>query len=280
MALSVSGPSSLAGVTIANRRQQDVSLQLARLSSGLKVASAKDGAADLVISQQLRANVVGVSQASDGLLTASSLLQTADSGLDATSGLLRQQRQLALQMGNSGALDDAQRSVLEQQFQDLGKAIDQVSTSTSFGRKPLLDGSFTDQVFQVGGDAGQTVPLSIRSELGGAGSGGGFDRAGLGLAGATLADPEDAISRIDKALSAVGTQRSTLGSLQTHVMDSVGESLANTLANLEQSLSIIADTDMAQAASQRAQSSVLHQSAIAGLAQQNLSQSRVLSLLT
>ncbi|MGB0359943.1 MAG: flagellin, partial [Endozoicomonas sp.] len=120
-----------------------------RLSSGLRINSAKDDAAGLQIANRLQSQTSGLSVAirngSDGI----SLAQIAEGALNESTAILQRMRDLALQASN-GSNEAAERSALNQEVTALKSELDRISQTTSFGGVKLLDGSFTSKSFQVG----------------------------------------------------------------------------------------------------------------------------------
>jgi flagellin len=132
---------------------------LQRLSSGLRINSAKDDAAGLAISERFTSQIRGLNQAvrnsSDGI----SLSQTAEGALGSIGNNLQRMRELAVQSANS-TNSAGDRAALQQEVAQLGAEIDRVATQTQFNGLNLLDGSFSAQQFQVGANAGQTITIS------------------------------------------------------------------------------------------------------------------------
>jgi flagellin len=132
---------------------------LQRLSSGLRINSAKDDAAGLAISERFSSQIRGLNQAvrnaSDGI----SLSQTAEGALGSIGTNLQRMRELAVQSANS-TNSASDRAALQQEVSQLAAEIDRVATQTQFNGLNLLDGSFSAQQFQVGANAGQTITIS------------------------------------------------------------------------------------------------------------------------
>lgn len=256
-------------------------LTMARLASAQRITSAADDAAGLVISERMRSQVSSLSQVSDGLEADVALAQVADGALAQTGDLLQRQRDLAVQAGNAAVLDPSARAALDRQFQELGKAIDQIAGGTRFGGTSLLDGSVRNRPVQTGSEAGQTATLTIASTLGEDGEQG-YDRAGLGLADASLASADDAaatLERLDAALTEVGRQRGDIGAFQANTLETGLRSLAVERENLTAAQSQIADTDYAQDSANLVRSSILVQAGLASQVQRGLSAENVLRLL-
>ncbi|MCC6172627.1 MAG: flagellin, partial [Gammaproteobacteria bacterium] len=132
---------------------------LQRLSSGLRINSAKDDAAGLAISERFTSQIRGLNQAvrnaSDGI----SLSQTAEGALASIGTNLQRMRELAVQSANS-TNSASDRAALQQEVAQLTAEIDRVATQTQFNGLNLLDGSFAAQQFQVGANAGQTITIA------------------------------------------------------------------------------------------------------------------------
>lgn len=143
-----------------NKSQGDLSKSLQRLSSGLRINSAKDDAAGLAISDRMTSQIRGLSQAGRNANDGISLAQTAEGALSQTGDLLQRMRELAIQSSNS-TNSASDRASLQSEVNQIKQEIDRVSTTTEFNGLKLLDGSFTSQTFQVGANANQTINVSI-----------------------------------------------------------------------------------------------------------------------
>lgn len=271
---------ALQGVNQLARRDREMQLALVRLATGMRINRAADNPAGLTISEQMRAQIAGLSRVSDGLEEGVALTQVADGALEQTNALLQKQRDLALQAGNDAVLDPSARAVLDKQFQALGKAIDAIAGNTRYGGNKLLDGSYKDRSIQTGTGSGQSIDLTIASTIGGSSTG--YDRQGLGLSGASLSSTEgaaDALTRLDTALTEVGRQRGELGAVQANALETGLRSLAVASQNLIGAESTIRDTDFAQESANLASQNILMQAGIATQAQRGLTAQNVLRLL-
>jgi flagellin len=135
---------------------------LQRLSSGLRINSAKDDAAGLAIASRMSAQIGGLNQAIRNANDGISLAQTAEGALATSSGMLLRMRDLAVQAAND-TNSGTDRTALQQEVSQLQQEINRVATSTQFNGKNLLDGTFTAQNFQIGANANQTVAISMTS---------------------------------------------------------------------------------------------------------------------
>ena len=150
--------SSLTAQRNSNRTQNDLSTAIARLSSGLRINSAKDDAAGLAISERMTAQIRGINQAARNANDGISLAQVAEGALGSVSGNLQRMRELAVQSANA-TNSASDRVALQQEVTQLAAEVDRVATQTQFNGLNLLDGSFTAQQFQVGANAGQTITV-------------------------------------------------------------------------------------------------------------------------
>ncbi len=142
-----------------DKTQNDLATAIQRLSSGLRINSAKDDAAGLAISDRMTAQINGLNQAARNANDGISLAQVADGALASVSDNLQRMRELAVQSANA-TNSASDRAALQQEVSQLETEIDRVSTQTQFNGINLLDGSFTAQQFQVGANAGQTIAIS------------------------------------------------------------------------------------------------------------------------
>ncbi|MDH2237662.1 flagellin [Pigmentiphaga sp. GD03639] len=141
-----------------NSSQSAVNTALQRLSTGLRINSAKDDAAGLAISERMSTQINGLNQAVRNANDGISLAQTAEGALSQIGTNLQRIRTLAVQSANStNSADD--RASLQKEVAQLAAEIDRVAKDTDFNGTKLLDGSFAAQKFQVGANAGQTITI-------------------------------------------------------------------------------------------------------------------------
>ncbi len=138
--------------------QGSLATSMQRLSSGLRVNSAKDDAAGLAIAERMNAQVKGLNVAARNANDGISLAQTAEGALGKVGDMLQRMRELSVQSANStNSADD--RKALQAEVKQLTDEIDRVSQQTSFNGKKVLDGSFTAATFQVGANAGDNITI-------------------------------------------------------------------------------------------------------------------------
>lgn len=144
------------------RSQSMLNNSLQRLSSGLRINSAKDDAAGLAISNRMTSQIRGLDQAVRNANDGISLAQTAEGALQESGNILQRIRELAVQASSDGSTD-ADRASMQVEVDQLISELDRIATTTSFNGKVLLDGSFGTGNFQVGANAGQTVSMTMTS---------------------------------------------------------------------------------------------------------------------
>ncbi|MFT7276787.1 MAG: flagellin, partial [Pseudoalteromonas distincta] len=161
----------------------DLATSMERLSSGMRINSAKDDAAGLQISNRLTSQIngLGVAQrnANDGI----SMAQTAEGAMQASTDILQRMRELALQSAN-GSNSDKDRDALQKEVVQLNTELTRIAETTSFGGQQLLDGTFGSKSFQVGSNANETISLSLNDIA--ADSIGSFEATLSGAAGSAL----------------------------------------------------------------------------------------------
>lgn len=140
------------------KSQSALGAAIERLSSGLRINSAKDDAAGFAIAERFLSNIRGLSQVARDTSDGVSLAQTAQGALSATNDSLQRMRELAVQAGN-GTLSSTDRQTLQKEFDQLSGEVDRVAKSTAFNGQKLLDGSFSAATFQVGPSAGDNVTV-------------------------------------------------------------------------------------------------------------------------
>jgi len=145
-----------------NRASESLNNNMQRLSSGLRINSAKDDAAGLQISNRLTSQITGLGVAAKNANNGISIAQTAEGAMKESTNILQRMRELALQSAN-GSNSEIERSALNQEFKALTGELNRIAGTTAFGGRNLLDGSFTSTQFQVGSNANETVAFSLSS---------------------------------------------------------------------------------------------------------------------
>jgi flagellin len=241
----------------------------ARLSSGLRIASASDDAAGLGISERMRSQVRGLGQAGRNAQDGISLAQTAEGALNEVSNNLVRMRELAVQAAN-GTLSTDDRAVIDTEFQALLEEVDRTAGETSFNGVQLLD-TTADIDIQVGLDSGDTIAIETQD----------VTTATLGIDGEDLTsttNASDALALIDDAINSVNTSRGSLGA-SVNRLSSTFRTIQNTREGLSAAESRIRDVDVAQETADLTRNSILQQAAVSILAQANTQPQLALSLI-
>lgn len=242
---------------------------LKRLSSGLRVNSAKDDAAGLAIATRMNAQSrgmnVGIRNANDAI----SLVQTAEAGMAQMGENLQRMRELATQAA-SGQYSTADRALLETEFAQLQSEVGRIATSTKFNGMAVIGSSAQTFTFQIGAFNNSTDQLSVTTS----------DLSSLysGSTITTLALAQGAMTALDTALNSLNTARSNLGAYQSR-LEGVVSVLSASVENTEASRSRIMDADYAAETAKLSRGQILQQAGNAMLAQANALPQNVLSLL-
>jgi flagellin len=265
--------------------QSSLATSMQRLSSGLRVNSAKDDAAGLAIAERMNAQVrgmnVGIRNANDGI----SLAQTAEGALGKVGDSLQRMRELAVQARNA-TNSSSDKESLDKEFGELAKEIQRVLGGTTFNGKSILGADAGTQTFQVGANVGTndsiditttnlTTDSSITTVAGTDNTG--ANRAGIGSA-ATTSDIATVITNIDTAIDTINSERATMGASQSR-FDSVISSLQISVENQSAARSRIMDADFAAETANLSRAQILQQAGNAMVAQANQLPQQVLSLL-
>ena len=243
-----------------------------KLSSGFKINRAADDAAGLTISEKMRSQIRGLTQASTNAQDGISCVQTAEGALGEVHSMLQRMNELAVKSAN-GTNTSADRAAIQKEVAALGDEISRVAQSTQFNTLNLLDGDF-NETLQVGAanKPAQTINITIS----------GMSAGSLGVDSAISVGTPDAakkaIDKINEAISAVSTQRSSLGAIQNRLEHTIAN-LDNVVENTTAAESQIRDTDMAKTMVEFTKNNILSQAGTSMLAQANQSTQNVLSLL-
>ena len=265
---------SLNAQTQLAKTQTSLQTAMQRLSSGLRVNSAKDDAAGLAISvkmdTQINGGTVAIRNANDGI----SLAQTAEGALSSVTDMLQRMRELAVEASN--ATNSSDTSELNQEYQDLGSEIGRVMTSTKFnGTAVLAGGAASGLTFQIGADnaADNRITVTVNDLS--------TDATVTAVTGgdvSTAATAQTAMSNIDTAITTINTARSTLGSVQNRFQYTVSN-LETSNENTSAAKGRIVDADFATETSNLSKASILQQAGTSMLAQANSQAQQVLTLL-
>lgn len=261
-----------------SKTQGDLQTSLQRLSSGLRVNSAKDDAAGLYQIAVQTADIRGVQQAvrnaSDGI----SFAQTAEGAMAEVESNLQRIRELAVQSAN-GATSDEARSGIQKEVDQLTQEISRIVETADFNGTKLLDGTTTTLSFQVGqdGQADNQVSVSLSSLT--SISGYSSDVTATGTIDVDDAgNASAAIANIESAITTVASARSTMGAVQNR-FDAVISNLNNYAENLTAARSRIQDADFAAETASLTRAQILQQAGVAMVSQANSLPQTALSLL-
>jgi len=289
-----------------------------RLSSGLRINSAKDDAAGMQISNRLTGQINGLNQgirnANDGI----SLAQTAEGALDETTQMFQRIRTLAQQASN-GSNTDEDRLAIQEEIRSLSEEVNRVAEDTTFGGQNLLDGSYNAN-FQVGADAVQTISFSMQNVGGTANSlvaNSGFTLSGVagvasavtgaalsatagtisdtvgasptansfsgvftasGISVSSQANAQAVLAGMDSLIAVVDKKRAELGAVQNRFQSTI-RNQSNVAENLTAARSRIRDTDFAQETANLTKMQILQQASSSILSQANQRPQVALSLL-
>ena len=249
-----------------------------KLSSGYKVNRAADDAAGLTISEKMRSQIRGLTQASSNAQDGVSCVQTAEGALAEVHSMLQRMNELAVKAAN-GTNTSADRLAIQKEVSALASEISRVAQSTQFNTLNLLNGSFSGagKTLQVGtaNVSAQRITIKISkmdaSTLGVA-------KDGKAISVSTQPKAQEAITKITQAIARVSAQRSDLGAVQNRLEHTIAN-LDNVVENTTAAESQIRDTDMAKTMVEYTKNNILAQAGTSMLAQANQSTQNVLSLL-
>lgn len=257
--------------------QGSLKTSMERLSTGLRINSAKDDSAGLAIAERMTSQVKGMAVASRNANDAISLAQTAEGSLGKIGESLQRMRELAVQSSNS-TNSSSDRANLDEEYQALAAEVTRVIGGTKFNGNSLLNASATDMAFQVGADntATDAITVSLTDISAGTGMAAAITGAAANITSA--ANALATMSNLDAAIDEVTSARSNLGSVQNR-FESVVANLSTTSENLQAARGRIMDADFAVETSNMSRAQVLQQAGNAMLAQANQAPQQVMSLL-
>ena len=246
-----------------------------RLSSGLRINSAADDAAGLAVREQMRADIAvlrqGIRNANDGI----SMIQTADGALSVIDEKLIRMKELAEQAA-TGTYTNAQRAIMDSEFQQMASEIDRIANATDFNGIHLLNGDQSGGLkihFGTGNDAAEDYYYVSINEA---------TSSALGLnnvAISTQALAQSALTMIDSAISSKDEIRANLGAMQNRLENTISN-LSIQAENLQAAESQISDVDVATEMTEFVRNQVMAQAGVAMLAQANALPQMALTLLS
>ena len=308
--------SSLNGRRYLNNVQNSLTTTYQRLSSGMRINSAKDDAAGLQIADRLTTQINGLNQGNRNTNDAIALAQTMEGALDETTNMLQKIRTLAVQASN-GTNSAEDRKALQQEVNSLSSEVTRIAKQTKFGGYTVLNGkleagadknpnSLIDAngkvTFQVGANNGDQIELNIgvnaftltglaamanltvkdtAADAAGNGGTGLVKTTNNAAATWTISTAEGAkatLANIDKIIAQVDSKRADLGALQNRLESSI-RNQANVAANQADARSRIRDADFAEESAALSQQSIIQQAATSMLMQANSRPQLALSML-
>jgi len=260
--------------------QNKLGTSVERLSSGLRINSAKDDAAGMAISMKLTAHIRGLNQAVRNAQDGISVVQTAEGGMGEIHNILTRMRELSVQSA-SGTLSTSDRTALQTEFGDLKSEIDRISDTTDFNGLKLMDGSLSASGVSL--QVGINNTVNDRIQIAGT-TFGNIDASALALTTATLSSidtvghAQSMLTVLDNAIGTVSTRRGNLGAVQNRL----GSTIANleiASENLSAANSRIKDADFAVETANLTKSQIILQAGVAVLSQANTIPQYALQLL-
>ncbi|HHS83864.1 MAG TPA: flagellin FliC [Gammaproteobacteria bacterium] len=259
-----------------NRSQDSMAVALQRLSSGLRINSAKDDAAGMAISERFTAQIRGLNQATRNANDGISLAQTTEGALQEVASSLQRMRELAVQSAN-GTNSDSDRLSLNEEFTALKNEITRVAQATNFNGVSVLNDSAA-LTFQIGANAAAAtnrVSVSARVLTSAAGV---TSTLATTTEVSSVSGALSALGMIDAAINTVNTIRSDFGTVQNR-FESIVRSNQNAVENLSAARSRIRDADFAAETAELTRTQILQQAGTAMLSQANQLPQNALSLL-
>ena len=257
-----------------NRTNSALQSAVSKLSSGLNIQNAADNPAGYVEGQLLQEQANGYGQAISNAQDAVSVLQTAQGALNQEASVLQTMNTLATAAANGGTQDANQLAAGQAEFASLQAELDQISGSTSFGSKALLDGTYTAQTFQVGpyNQANNQVSISI----------GASDSTTLAVGAAvkidTVANAQAAMTAVQAAITTVAGIAANVGATQNQVQ-AIASNLSTAQQNIQSAHASLVDVNVAQETAVYTSNNILEQAGVSVLAQANQLPAMALKLL-
>jgi flagellin len=253
----------------------DLDKSLERLSSGYRINRAGDDAAGLAISENLRAQIRGLKQASRNAQDGVSLVQVAEGSLNEISSILIRLRELAVQAA-SDTIGPVERQFLNVEYDQLVSEVDRIADGTEFNGTQLLSGTGSILDFQVGTRNDPNIDrLSFDASKADANS------AALGVNLTSVADKasaQNSLSAIDSAIVSVSAMRADFGAIQNRLQSTIAN-IAVSVENMSAANSRIRDVDVAEETANLTRNNILMQAGTSVLAQANQTANAALGLL-
>lgn len=255
-----------------NKSQISLGLSIQKLSSGLRINSAKDDAAGLAVAEGMTSKIRGLDVASRNASDGISMSQTAEQALGQITNNLQRIRELGVQSAN-GTLADTERGYLQQEVTELGAEIGRIVNDTEFNGTKLFNGDASAVGIQVGSNSGEQIDINSTDLTTLAATVSAYTVG-------TKADAETVISSggADSAIEEIINARSQMGAVQNRFESVIGQ-IDSYKEGLQAAKSRIMDTDYAHETAELARSQVLQQAGTAMIAQANQIPSGIMRLL-
>jgi flagellin len=266
-------------------RQGDLNKNIEKLSSGMKINKGGDDASGLAVSEKLRGQIRGLNQASKNIANGISFIQTTEGYLQETQDILHRVRELSVQSAN-GVYTNEDRMQIQVEVSQLVDEVNRIASHAQFNGMDLLKGDFaraTNEApatgsmwFQVGANVDQREQVFIGTMTAGALNLEMDQNTPISIESPDLAN--QAIAKIDTALKTVSKQRADLGAYQNRFEMAV-KGVDTASENMQAAESLLLDTDMAKEMVDYVKNQILSQAGTAMLAQANMKNQSVMSLL-
>mgnify|MGYP000117640498 CR=1 FL=1 len=262
------------------RNDRAMATSMERLSTGLRINSAKDDAAGLAIANRMAGQISGLNMAKRNANDGISMIQTIEGATKEVGSMLVRMRELAVQSA-SGTYDDSDRAALDLEFEELRSEITRIQEKTTWNSQALMDGGKTVSI-QLGASSGQTMDVvfadwSVVDDKV-------YGEAGAGETAISAISIHDdsgaqaAITTLDKAITGVTAEQAKYGAYLSR-LQYASDNISNVATNLDQSRSRIQDADYAVETTALARTQIIAQASTAMLAQANQVKQTVLALL-
>lgn len=267
--------SSITAQRTLGANSTDQASSLAKLSSGSRITKAADDAAGLAISEKLKAQIRGNTQAERNANDGISLIQTAEGGLNEVSNILIRLRELSVQSA-SDTVGDSERKFTDMEFQNLKQEIERISTVTEFNGKKLLNGEGDRYDFQIGT---RNDAFGDRISYNAAGTNSTLGSLAVGeLSVSSKEGAQNNLASLDSAIEKISGQRADLGAVQNRLTSTI-QNLQITGENLSAANSRIRDTDYASETAKNTKLNILTNAGTSVLGQANTQGQSALKLL-
>ncbi len=260
------------------KSQSALGKNIGRLSSGLRINKASDDAAGLGISENLKADIRGLAQASRNANDAVSLAQVAEGAMNEQQGIVTRMRELAVQASN-GTLGATERGYIDTEFDQLSSELNRISNTTEFNGQKLIEGSASAGLtMQVGfqNTSNDRISMSVTRLVTSTLGSSSLHIASVSLSTATNA--QAALDSFDKAIEQLSTARAKVGAFQNRASITISN-LGVAHENLSAANSRIRDVDVASEAASMTKNQILSQAGISVLSQANSLPSSALALI-